>query len=275
MFLRNKIVLWKKEKGMKQISNFNSKVRELLSFTVLQYMLDTLYENPILGRIYVDDEDNPSSCIVSLKHLLFFGGNPTQHCLSFLSNEILTKQTRKYQNVFYMICPYEAWKDALKDLFPGNCFEYERSLYRWNREGIDKLPSCDNIAEITSQLMNSTADNLEMITDEVISTGTYDDMEDYLMRGIGYTPVIDNRVCGFCTSEYPSKDAIAIGIEVLEEYQRQGYAKAMTKGFLNKASERGLTVYWECWRNNIASATTALSCGFEKVADYPILFVKL
>jgi RimJ/RimL family protein N-acetyltransferase len=136
-------------------------------------------------------------------------------------------------------------------------------------------PSYDSIVEITSELMNSTTCNLGMITDEIIGTGTYNNMEDYFARGIGYTPVINNKVCGFCTSEYPSKDAIAIGIEVLEEYQRQGYAKSMTKLFLNKAAQRGLTVYWECWKNNMASVNTALSCQFERVADYPILFVRL
>lgn len=260
---------------MKQISNFNPKVRELLRFTVLQYMLDTLSENPKLGRIFVDDVDNPNSCIVALKHMLFFGGNPSQDCLIFLANEILTGEARKYQHVFFLIYPDETWKNALKDLLPSNYFQYERSLYRWEPEDINKLPSCDNITEITAQLMNSTANNLDMIVDEVVSTGTYDRMEDYLMRGIGYTPIINNKVCGFCTSEYPSEGAIAIGIEVLEEYQRQGYAKAMTKAFQYKATQRGLTVYWECWKNNIASASTALSCGFQKVADYPILFVKL
>lgn len=262
-------------KSMKQISTLNLQTRELLNFTVLQYMLDTIYENPKLGKIFVDDVDNPNSCILSLKHLLFFGGDLTQDCLSFLSEEILTENIRDNGSVFYMIYPDKAWENALKELFHERCIQYERSLYRWKLKCIDKLPCCDNILEITTDLMNSTTHNLDMITDEIISTGTYDNMEDYLIRGMGCTPIINNKVCGFCTSEYQSKGAVAIGIEVLEEYQRKGYGKAMTKTFLCKAAQRRLTVYWECWKNNIASVNTALSCGFEKVEDYPILFVKL
>ena len=260
---------------MKKIETCNSQVRELLKFTVLQYMLDALSENPKQVKTFVDDVDNPNTCIISFHHLLFFGGNLTQDCLSFLLNDILPEYIRNNQHVLYMLYPNEAWKNALKGLLSGNCSEYERSLYRHKLECIDKLPYCDNIVEITSQLMNSTASNLDMITNEVIPTGTYNNMEDYLMRGIGYTPIIYNKVCGFCTSEYPSKSAIAIGIEVLEEYQRQGYAKAMTEAFLYRATQRGLTIYWECWKNNIASVNTALSCGFEIVADYPILFLQL
>lgn len=260
---------------MKQIETFNPKVRELLKFTVLQYMLDALNENPKLGKIFVDDVDNPNTCVVSFHHLLFFGGNLTQDFRKFLLDELLAEDVRKDQCVFFMLYPDEAWKNALNGLFPNKCNQYERSLYRWKYGSVCNLSCCNNIVEITSNLMNSDVGNLDMIINEVIPTGTYDNIDDFLSRGIGYVPVINNKVCGFCTSEYPSRSAVAIGIEVLEEYQRQGYAKAMTKAFLNKASKRDLIVYWECWKNNIASAKTALSCGFEKVADYPILFVNL
>lgn len=260
---------------MKSILTLNSKVRELLKFTELQYMIDTFWENPKLGKIYVDDEFNPNTCILSLKHLLFFGGKLSQDCLNFLSNEILTDGIRKKGHIFYMLYRDEAWKTALTEVFSDNCMQYERSLFIFKPSVIVEQPRYNNIVEITSELMNSMTSNLDMISDEIIGTGTYNNMEDYFIRGIGYSPVINNKVCGFCTSEYPSKDAIAIGIEVLEEYQRQGYAKNMTRLFLYKAAQRGLTVYWECWKNNIASANTALSCQFEKVADYPILFIKL
>lgn len=259
---------------MLRIENFNSKVRELLKFTVLKYMLDTIYENPKLGSIFADDPDNPDSCIVSFHHLLFCGGKPTQECLHFLSDEIIAGKTTEEYEVLCLVYPDEEWREALKVLFPDRHKEFERSLYRHSLKNIDDFMRVDNVVEITPELMNSSLDNLKMITDEVVSTGTYDGMEDYLKRGIGYSVIIDNKVWGFCTSEYPSKAAAAIGIEVLEEYQKQGYARAMTGQFLKKAAQRGLSVYWECWKNNVASSNTALSCGFEKVADYPVLLVK-
>lgn len=260
---------------MKQILESNMHVRELLRFTTLQYMLDTFAENPKLGKLFVDDDINPSTCILSLKHLLFFGGRLSQDCLHFLLNNILTDDIRNKGHVFYFIYPDDTWKNALMELFPYNSRQYERSLYQCKPSCKIEQPYNDNIVEITYELMNSATGNLGMIIDEIIGTGTYNNMEDFFRRGIGYSPVINNKVCGFCTSEYPSKDAIAIGIEVLEEYQRQGYAKFMTRLFLYKAAQRDLTVYWECWKNNIASVNTALSCQFDKVGDYSILLVKL
>lgn len=260
---------------MKQVITLSKETRDFFRYTVLQYMIDTLIENPKLGRIFVDDEINPNTCIISLKHLLFFGGKLTKDCLNFLSNEVFTDDIQDRGCVFYMFYPDEEWKNTLMNMFSDSCNQYERSLYCTKPFYSDKQPNYDNIVEITSDFMISDTNNLGMITDEIIGTGTYNNMEDFFMRGIGYTLVIDNKVCGFCTSEYPSKDAVAIGIEVFEEYQNQGYAKAMTKLFLNKAAQHDLTVYWECWKNNIASANTALSCQFEKVADYSMLFVEI
>src|SRR5690349_19975754 len=98
---------------MQQILTLHYKVRELLKFTQLQPMLDTFLENPKLGKIFVDDEINPNTCILSLTHLLFFGGNLSQECLDFLSNEILTDDARKKGHVFYMLYKDEVWKTAL------------------------------------------------------------------------------------------------------------------------------------------------------------------
>lgn len=81
--------------------------------------------------------------------------------------------------------------------------------------------------------------------------------------------------CEENTSEYPLKNEIAIGIEVLKEHQDKGIAKKMTEMLLNEASKKNLTVYWECWKNNLASVNTAISCGFEKIADYPVIFIEL
>jgi RimJ/RimL family protein N-acetyltransferase len=260
---------------LKQILTPDLQIRELLKYSVLQYMIDTLFENPKLGKIYIDDESNPKTCILSLKHLLFFGGTLTQDTLDFLSTEIFTDDIRNKGFVFYMIYTDELWRNALVEIPSIKCTQDERSLY------VTK-PSCtfdqqyfENVIAITSDLLNSNVNNLSMIFDEVIGTGTYTNMEDFIERGIGFSPIINNKVCGFCTSEYPSKDAVAIGIEVLDEFQRKGYAKAMTKSFLSKAAHRGLTVYWESWKNNLPSINTALSCKFEKVADYPMLFVRV
>ena len=249
------------------------KMRKLLSFTPLQYMIDSVEENPKLAKLYVNETE--TTCFVLLGVYLFVTGEIESKSIDFLKNQILSKETRDDLKVLIVFYPNEDWKIAITSLFSNRFYIYQRSLYRINPTDLYNDYNSDNsenIFIINTELLNSDIDNKSMIFNEVT---TYDDMNDFINRGIGFTPIFNNKVCGFCTSEYPTKNGIAIGIEVLEEHQKMGIAKDMTKLLLNEAYKRNLTVYWECWKNNLASAKTALSCGFEKVADYPIIFIEL
>jgi RimJ/RimL family protein N-acetyltransferase len=95
-----------------------------------------------------------------------------------------------------------------------------------------------------------------------------------LESGFGYCALKDGSIAGFCTSEYLSNTSCGIGIETYEPYQKLGVAKAMTSRMLNYCMVMEKTPYWDCWKNNIASARTAEGMGFEKLADYDIVFVR-
>jgi GNAT superfamily N-acetyltransferase len=251
----------------------NKKMREMLSFTPLQYMIDSIEENPKLADLYINEAEN--SCFALLGVYLFVGGEASKEALDYLDKQILTEKARKNLGIIIVFYPNKDWENAINNLFPNKNNIYARSVYRIKPTRLyDDFSSNQgvNISRINSELLSSNLENLSMIFNEVTS---YVDMNDFINRGIGFSPIVNNKVCGFCTSEYPTKNEIAIGIEVLSEYQKQGIAKTMTKMLLNEAYKRNLTVYWECWKNNIASSNTALSCGFEKVSDYPVIFVEI
>ena len=115
--------------------------------------------------------------------------------------------------------------------------------------------------------MESDVDNKEMIIDEV------GEIARFLINGFGYVIVIDGKIQGFCTTEYHAKNELALGIEVLPAYQRKGYAKTMVSAALKTAISKRYKVYWDCWQYNTPSINTALSCGFQHAANYPIIFL--
>jgi GNAT superfamily N-acetyltransferase len=257
---------------MIEILKPNRKMRELLSFTPLQYMIDSIEENPKLAKLYINETED--TCFVLLGVYLFVAGEASKAALDYLDKQILNEKARKNLGVIIVFYPNKDWENAIVNLFPNKNNIYARSVYRikptYIQDDFNNIQDV-KISRINSELINSNVENLSMIFNEVTS---YVDIDDFVNRGIGFTPIVNNKVCGFCTSEYPTKNEIAIGIEVLSEYQKQGIAKTMTKMLLNEAYKRNLTIYWECWKNNIASSNTALSCGFEKVSDYPIIFVE-
>lgn len=250
-----------------------ARCRRLLAYTPLQYMIDFAQENPGNAHLWMDDAREPQTCVLVLKHLHFIGGRYSTEAKERFSREALPAAAAGIRHLC-VSAGDPAWLEAIAAEHPESCRRYERSLLR--SEFLADLPeeASDDVVRITRELVEAGLENAGIIVDEVVGTATYRDMEDFYARGFGFAPVRDGRVMGFCTSEYPSAKAVAIGIEVSEGLRRRGVAKAMTRAFLHEAHARGLTVYWDCWKSNFASVRTAESCGFLHVADSPVLVIE-
>lgn len=243
-------------------------IRELLTFSPLQYMLDTVVENPKLAHIYTDKELNPTCCVLLFGHYLWVAGNVAEN-----TNDIASILNHTSLDVLIVFYDNSASAMAIKAQYMS-VYDNVRSLYK-QLPKVQDYNYTDRIMPISKKLLQSGVNNIEMIADEVEETATYDSIETFCQIGIGFTYVIDNEVCAFCTSEYQSKSSIAIGIEVNEKYQCQGIASDMVHMFLQEAAKRQLEVYWDCWQKNEPSVRTALKCGFSKVIDYPVLFIDM
>lgn len=255
-------------------TQFSPLVFSLFSYTPLQYMLRAMKAGTAPASCYVDREDDPSVCIIREGHSLFVGGDASgpaaEAAMDFLCHELLTPQLRKEMHVMKIMYPDDAWKEMLTNaLSEVSVYEYMRSVYSHLAPGSIPANPGAHIQFITAD--TARLNNFSMIREEVESTlGSF---EKFLAEGFGYALVMETKVCGFCTAEYLSAGECAIGIEVLQEYQKMGYASHMTACFLQECKRRGLSPYWECWKNNIPSAKTAERAGFIKLKDYPVLFL--
>ena len=254
---------------MKLIPKITPEIIELLRFTPLQYMLRTLENTPMHGMVYADDAKTPSTCVVRLGCELIFGGNATPECLSYVKNKILTFEIYETYGTFYLFYPNESWQSALTALFLERCSLQERSLYG-TKSTAAKIDIPSAIIPITPQLMESDVRNKEMIINEIRGINRF-----FKNNGFGYALLIDGEICGFCTSEYHSVNELAANIEVTEANRKKGYAKAMIAAFLDEAIGKGYKVYWEAQKDDTPSINTALSCGFQHIADYPAIFLNL
>ncbi len=252
---------------MKKLDQLEPSARARLAFSPLQYMFDFVSENPQSAEIYTDDA--LQSCALLLGHYLFIGGGAGDAFLSELAESVFPPERRAALGALIVFYDRAETADAFKRLF-GRTYDNQRSVYRL-RDGVAGEYG-PRVTRVTDELLASDTANLDMIVEEVLGTGTYPDMRRFCANGIGYTYIDGGAVQAFCTSEYPSRSAVAIGIEVKEAYQRRGIAAEMTRALVADATSRGLAVYWECWKRNEPSARTAMKCGFDHVADYPVLF---
>lgn len=252
------------------LTKLTAQARALLAYTPLQYMLDTATEHPHLARCLVDDQDAPTACALLLGHSLFIGGDAGEGFLTSLLETMFTPEMRARVKGVGLGFERESTMEFFRARFPKHWL-HGCNLYR-HMPGAPETPApYPGVLPIDRALLASGAENLRMIEGEVLGTATYADMQDFSARGFGYTYAPEGAIRGFCTSEYQSRDAVAIGIEVSEPYQRRGVARAMTRHFLAEAFRRGLCVYWDCDEGNAGSNATALACGFTLFASYPSL----
>jgi len=253
---------------------FSHQTFSLFSYTPLQYMLRAMAAGSAPATAYVDQVENPSVCLIHEGHSVFVGGDAygpaAVEAMDFLDHTLLTPELRRELHVMKIVFPNDAWKERLTGALSGaSVNEYMRCVFRHPTPGGVVASPAPHIQTITAGMVE--LENFCMIRDEVESTlGSF---EKFLEKGFGYALVFETHVCGFCTAEYLSAGECAIGIEVLNEYQQQGFASQMTASFLQECARRGLTPYWECWKNNIPSVKTAERTGFEKQAEYPVVFV--
>lgn len=247
-------------------------VQEAFSFTPLQYMLASVEEKPLPAKLWRGNGANA----MLLGHYLFIAGTPDKAAFEAMERELLPQSVRAELGCAIIFYESVGAAQLFKDRFEKT-YDNARSVYE-HFEPLSapafEVPEGYEVVPVTGELLHSETENLAMLTEEVLGTATYADMEDFCANGIGFAALHEGAICGFCTSEYPSANAVAVGIAVEEAHQRKGLARAMTVRFLGEAAKRGYAVYWECWKRNEPSYKTALSCGFEKAADYPVLFIE-
>ena len=253
----------------------SKQVMALFSYTPLSYMLRAMVYGSAPASVYADNEAEPNVCLIWEGHSLFVGGDASHpaadRAVCFFMDVLLTPERKKQLGVLKIIYPNNAWRDKLSHAFGGNRVnEYMRSVYSHPDPGLAAKLADTDVQLITAKMRERN--NFSMIQEEVEST--LGSVEKFFAMGFGYALVLDNQVCGFCTAEYISETECAIGIAVDTAYRRQGHAAHMTACFLGECRRRGLTPYWECWKNNIPSAKTAEGAGFKKLADYPVLLVE-
>lgn len=156
----------------------------------------------------------------------------------------------------YIYFPDEKWYSFFKNTFPDRFKEKILNLYQSDKINVTSEEKC--IIPITQEFLNSYSDS-ELIKNELYS---YTDSEDFFTNGIGLALVIDNRIYGYCLSEYSVCHSHGINIRIDEKYRRMGYAAKMTNAFLNLVNERKEKAYWVCDADNIPSNKTAASTGF-------------
>ena len=221
-------------------------------YQISQYMIKSL-----LYRKKAKIERTENGALIIWGSSLIIGGE--------FSGEMRKMLETKLQNQVNPCCIYSPdgkWKSYIESTFSNNIVEKQDNLYRHNGL-VDTSYKIENphIIHATGEWFQSDLSNL--IKNEIYS---YVSVDDFLQNGFGLVLVIDDKVCGYCLSEYSIDNECAISIWIDEKHRGQGYAKMMTQLFLYHNKDKNWNVFWGCESDNTPSNKLAQTTGFELIS---------
>ncbi|MFO7681970.1 MAG: GNAT family N-acetyltransferase [Chloroflexota bacterium] len=227
------------------------------------------------GRLFVDDSNKPRTAVAWFQHRVYLAGNRSDDNV----NQALH---RLFSDVFYpemcaaglaqsayTLCYTPGWERVIDVILTGKYpMTGQRYYYRLDptrRSWQPKLPKEFKLRAVDAELLADTRlINLDYVTDEMVSERP--SVADFLDKSFGACIVQQDRIVGWCMSEYNLNGRCELGIATDPAYQRQGLAQAAASAVIGEAVHRGYTeIGWVCDADNTPSMALAQKLGFALV----------
>jgi hypothetical protein len=226
------------------------------------------------GRAWVDRLEDPRCALLEHFPRFYLAGNPGDAAFNGALTAAFFEQTNPSGRPaeLFLVYPDRAeWQAVLAGQFHGlKSLAFERQYYETDArpvEWADRLPAGFTLRQVDADLLISGIAGLDDLSEEMCSER--DSVQEFLEKSFGVCPIYQDRLAGWCLSEYNLDERCEIGIASLPPFQRLGLATASTLAFVDLAYRRGIRrIGWHCYTSNRPSVATARRAGLHKVHDY-------
>jgi GNAT superfamily N-acetyltransferase len=147
--------------------------------------------------------------------------------------------------------------------------EVGKELYSCPRPASAPEPATEDlrVAPIDAELLaRGDITGVDEVRDEVRQMWPSEEL--FLKRGMGLVALVGDRVACWCTTEYVSQRRCGIGIATHPEHRLRGIATFLAAQLAADWLRRGVTPYWDCRAENLASSRVARKAGFALVERF-------
>lgn len=254
------------------------KVKDM--FNELNYNLSiySTINNLNPGKIFVNDENNPTVAMIISVEGIFLGGNLENDNFFRELNKKLKyegfKNITKSKNVEYLIFyPSPEWEDKVKLMLESyNPIKDKRRYLQLEIDRYEIKEVSLNVRKVDKVLLQSNnLEGLEDIKENIIEC--YGSFDKFYNNGFGFIYVLNNQIISWCLSDCIVEDRAEVGVETEEEHRRNGYCTEVVLAALNYCKNNNIkTIGWHCWEDNVGSYKLAESVGFTQRKDITMYF---
>ncbi len=223
-------------------------------------MIFSTLEGRTLGKAYVDDINNPTSCllVMDFQNFSFTHEAVDQQWLN-ATMVGLRPQFGLYLNWSpQCAATLQPPPDVSRFIAGYEFVEYET-------QGNLYLPADRYLCRID-------ADLLPYCTWGKLILSAFGTIENFLANGIGIGVMKGDEICSEAYAIFFGAGKFEIGIVTSEKHRQQGNGYLACKGLLETLEERGYTPHWSYFEGNVASAATARKLGFKAQRAYQWLY---
>lgn len=231
------------------------------------------------GRVFVDDEEKPTSGLVWLGNHdgFFFIGNEknsefNRKVSSFIDRVIAPQAQEFGLEWFECFGNHRGWEDQIKNIFSG------REMQTWNQrvftlpKGKSVSPDHANPGEgfslirLNPENFNPEISNYPFWLKRVCEF--WGELDSFFALGFGYGILRNKEMVGICFSGFAKGDMHGIDIETLSSFRGQKLAQIMARSFVRECRAQELFPYWDCMEGNKASEAVARKIGLVESFSY-------
>lgn len=218
----------------------------------------------IMGKIYADDLNKPTSAMAIIGDFTFFAGKPNIELVSY-------KPVWCTQNFMIMVPQNEYWKNLITRFYREKAkivsrYAIKKEPHIFNQEKLEKA-----VSSLPKQYTLSMIDErlYQMCKSEIWSAdlvSQFSSYKKYHELGLGVVICKDNLIISGASSYSRYREGIEIEIDTKEEYRRKGLAYACGAKLILECLKRNLYPSWDA--QNKGSVALAEKLGYHYSHTY-------
>ena len=244
------------------------------------FVIDSVLEGTILGRIYVDDPANPESAFFFSAFWYFLAGNPNHQAFNQAINALITSESfgndphRGDEDMIFLVCQPDVWQDQFPDLFkeqlPTEIRRYRHLFTELPADWQERLPDGFMVRRFDKELLeNQQRKNFDGL-DHWMHMYWGAPVEIFLREGVGGCLMHEDEIASWCLTVNVAGDRCELGIETAKEFRLQGLGAVTAMATIDLCLYRGFTtIDWHCGDDHMGSRGVARKAGFVKEREYP------
>lgn len=253
-------------KKLASIKNYPSLKEKILKDSAYFYLTVLhVVEDEKTGFI-VDDIKNPKIFFIDYHPFIAFYGDVSNGIPADVMNAL---NDRMRNDRTFIVCQHPSWENFLKVNFGEKVMTFPRVLFDSSKLSLNHINSLKKELPTGYEILPLTKP--DPVRDEMIIldlTSKFFDKKDFSEYGFGYGLYCDNKMIGFCCSNFPIVcDEVEVYVRVDfnddPSHRSKGFATQLAIRFLAEALKRNLTPIWDA--ANDISCKLAEKLGF--VAD--------